>query len=157
MLILPHGVRVATDLPQNGLKCAVDIVIPLLEHHGVGILAWHSRHWLKAMSTTWRNFLIVSTLEVFHSRCWKNSLVLDDVHRLMHKLESKKSICSCSSRHPISLAKNCVENFWFRGCLVLEIARRRQVWTPAPLRTTAGWVPVQIANARATRTGNDKK
>jgi len=43
MLYLPHGVCVATDLPQNEIS-AVDIVIPLLERLGIGIPAWHYRH-----------------------------------------------------------------------------------------------------------------
>jgi len=38
MFYLPNGVCVATDLLQSGLKCTVDIVIPLLERLGIGIL-----------------------------------------------------------------------------------------------------------------------
>jgi len=45
MFHLPHGVYVATDLrfSQNGLKCSVEIVIPL-ENFGISILAWRYRH-----------------------------------------------------------------------------------------------------------------
>jgi len=102
MFYFEHGVCVATYLPQNGFKCAVDLVSPLSERILIGILAWHFSHSLLRLDGHVHHFaqlfdLVYACFVPFMVFEGGFCLVLQDVH--------SHAFSSCSPSHGPSLQK----------------------------------------------------